>query len=201
MMGIYIVTCLETDHQYVGQAVDIAQRWREHRQKLARGAHPRWRWQDDWDTHGPDAFTWEVLEEVADSAALSSRETYYIRALRPQYNGGVARREPSPKPTAATSPPPMPLEFVVQGGFATRLIARDAAGDERLLCAADANRLWRATQEMIGEVSRRGGMQAPGVREWVDKQTADLVAQAFACPRALTRTPEQPTEPAAKPQE
>lgn len=84
-LGIYLVTCLETGEQYIGQSRDISTRWQAHRTLLKQGRHTRL-WQEAWDRYGADAFTWEVLEEVGDWRRLNERERHYIHGLRPAVN-------------------------------------------------------------------------------------------------------------------
>jgi GIY-YIG catalytic domain len=101
IMGIYVVTCLVTGGQYVGQSRNIHRRWEDHRSLLKNGQHGRKCWQDAWNEHGEDWFTWEVLEEVSDAADLYAREDHYIEGLNPTFNHGplnVGGREPRDLP-------------------------------------------------------------------------------------------------------
>ncbi|HEV2461949.1 MAG TPA: GIY-YIG nuclease family protein [Ktedonobacterales bacterium] len=107
--GIYVMTCLETGNQYIGQSIDIAGRWSAHRTDLRGGRHRSQLWQDEWVAYGPDAFTWEVLEAVSDVRTLNAREQHYLNGMQPAYNlsqtnerNTAARDDPhaaSPGPT------------------------------------------------------------------------------------------------------
>lgn len=78
--GIYKITNKETQEAYVGQSVDIGDRWAQHvktglgimsssylTNKFYRALH----------SNGPESFTFEVLE-TCDKDDLDSREKYYI---------------------------------------------------------------------------------------------------------------------------
>ncbi len=94
--GVYLVTCLETGEQYVGQSVNIAKRWARHRALLNANRHERVMWQTAWNTYGPDAFTWDVLEEVPAGRDLTARESHYISGLKPAFNGGATQYDTTP---------------------------------------------------------------------------------------------------------
>lgn len=75
--GIYRITNIETQMCYIGQAVDIADRWRQHI-KRALNAEPRTQnklypamYQD-----GLEKFTFEIIEECEQSK-LNEREDYW----------------------------------------------------------------------------------------------------------------------------
>lgn len=76
--GVYAITNRQNGHQYIGSAVDIRDRWGDHRRRLERGTHPSQALQRAWAKYGPDAFLFEVLEEVPDRANLLDREQYYL---------------------------------------------------------------------------------------------------------------------------
>lgn len=75
--GIYKITHIESQKAYVGQAANIADRWRQH---IKRGVgaetpinnklYPAMR------KYGPEAFTFEVLE-ICDRALLDKQEDYW----------------------------------------------------------------------------------------------------------------------------
>ena len=51
-------------HVYVGSAVDIGRRWRDHRRQLDTGKHENPRLRNAWNKHGSAAFQWAILETV-----------------------------------------------------------------------------------------------------------------------------------------
>jgi len=75
--GIYRITNIETQMCYVGQAVDIADRWRQHI-KRALNAEPRTqnKLYPAMYQEGLEKFTFEVIEEC-DQSKLNEREDYW----------------------------------------------------------------------------------------------------------------------------
>ena len=61
--GIYSISCEENDQIYIGQAVDIKQRWRQHIADLKAGTHHNAGLQADWSKYGKNAFCFCVEEE------------------------------------------------------------------------------------------------------------------------------------------
>lgn len=76
--GIYKLTDRNTGLVYIGQAVNVADRWKEHVRKGV-GAEPatRNRLYPAMQQSGPENFTFEVVEEC-ESARLNEREKYWI---------------------------------------------------------------------------------------------------------------------------
>jgi group I intron endonuclease len=86
--GIYEIVNTINGKRYVGSAVAISQRWRQHRCELAKGRHNP-HLQSAWRKYGAEAFEFRVLELVSDPAKLIEREQHYIDTLNPEYK--VAR--------------------------------------------------------------------------------------------------------------
>lgn len=85
--GIYKIQRIGTDQCYVGSSVDVAQRWRKHRESLSRGQHHAIRLQRSWKKDGLDAFVFRVLEVCAsDKHILKLREQHWMDQLRPCFN-------------------------------------------------------------------------------------------------------------------
>ena len=83
--GIYEIVNTVNGKRYIGSAVNIAQRWRQHRCELAKGRHnPHLR--SAWRKHGEAAFEFHVVEFVDDKSNLLAREQYYIDSRKPEYN-------------------------------------------------------------------------------------------------------------------
>lgn len=78
--GIYCITNINTKQKYIGQSVNIADRWKQH-VKTALGigstANKTNKFYRAMHEQGPENFTFEVLEEVP-PAELNKREKYYI---------------------------------------------------------------------------------------------------------------------------
>lgn len=83
---IYAITHIPTGNKYVGKSVNVAIRWREHFRALSSGkANPNF--QAAWDSDGPAAFLFHVLEVVEDSADLTKREQYWLENLIAGHDG------------------------------------------------------------------------------------------------------------------
>lgn len=87
MVGIYKITNLINGHSYIGQSVNIEQRWKNHRvasnNPNDRGyEYPLYR---AMRKYGQDSFSFEVLEECSQEI-LNEREVWWIEKLKPVYN-------------------------------------------------------------------------------------------------------------------
>ena len=79
-MGIYAIICAVDNRVYVGQSRRIRGRWKDHVHYLRAGkGSPKL--QKAWDTHGWQAFRFEVLEVVKDPMILQEREQFHIDRL------------------------------------------------------------------------------------------------------------------------
>lgn len=84
--GIYEIVNLVNGKRYVGSAVNLARRWRQHLHLLRAGRHHAPHMQRAWTKYGEESFAYRVVELIADCAALVGREQHYIDALKPEYN-------------------------------------------------------------------------------------------------------------------
>lgn len=84
--GIYAITNIQTQEQYIGSTKDISLRLNQHKAALRRGNHHAKHLQQAWDHYGEDAFRFELLEEVTDRRLLESVEQQYLDAKHPVYN-------------------------------------------------------------------------------------------------------------------
>ena len=75
--GIYKITNIENQMCYVGQAVDIADRWRQHiKRGLGAEAQTKNKLYPAMKTFGVENFTFEVIEECS-KAELNDKEDYW----------------------------------------------------------------------------------------------------------------------------
>ena len=75
--GIYKITCLENQKCYVGQAVDVASRWKQHiKRGLGAEAPTRNKLYPAMVQYGVENFTFELLEECAKDK-LDPQEDYW----------------------------------------------------------------------------------------------------------------------------
>ena len=81
MHAIYLIRNTANGKFYVGSAVDVNKRLSQHKRCLRRNAHQNRKLQSAWNKHGETAFTFTVIEEVTDSAALLQREQFWIDTM------------------------------------------------------------------------------------------------------------------------
>jgi len=74
--GVYRIRCLPTGKIYVGSAVDLYERWYEHRRNLRRGNHINAHLQAAWNKYGEENFEFSVLEFVEASALRQVEQTW-----------------------------------------------------------------------------------------------------------------------------
>jgi len=85
--GIYCIRNTVNGKVYVGQAVNLHKRKREHFATLKRGGHHSRKLQNAWNKHGPDVFVFEVLEFVKDYELLMETEQKWIDKLKAHGKG------------------------------------------------------------------------------------------------------------------
>ncbi len=82
--GIYKITNTVNGKFYIGSSTDVARRFNEHRSRLNKAVHKNPILQRAWHKHGPDKFTFEVVEECPnDQTLLLEREQHYLDLLKP----------------------------------------------------------------------------------------------------------------------
>ena len=84
--GIYKLTNLKNQKVYIGQAANIAERWKDHIKAGLGIDTPNNMLYAAMMKDGVENFTFEVLEEC-ERSALNDRETYYIEFYRSQEYG------------------------------------------------------------------------------------------------------------------
>ena len=85
--GIYCVRNIANGKVYVGQAVNLHKRKREHFATLRAGKHHSRKLQNAWNKYGPDDFAFEVLELVLDFDLLMQAEQKWIDELKAYSEG------------------------------------------------------------------------------------------------------------------
>jgi group I intron endonuclease len=76
--GIYLIKNIINNKVYVGSAVNIHKRWKEHKKHLKEGKHHSCHLQHAWDKHGEQNFKFEIIEEVSNPDHLLSYEQVYL---------------------------------------------------------------------------------------------------------------------------
>lgn len=105
--GIYKIEHIASGRVYVGSAVRFNLRWNNHRDSLRHNKHGNNYLQRAWNKYGPDAFSFSILEYVADKSLLLQREQFWIDKLsaarKPNFNlHGVAGSAYGHKASATT---------------------------------------------------------------------------------------------------
>lgn len=77
MSGIYRILCLENNKAYVGQAVIIKNRIRDHKARLRNNKHCNIYLQNSWNKYGENSFTFETLE-LTSLEDLDTREQFWM---------------------------------------------------------------------------------------------------------------------------
>lgn len=83
--GIYEIVNLVNGKRYVGSAVNLQVRWRQHRRLLRLDAHYSKHLQRAWNNHGEDGFEFRVICAV-DRERLIEAEQAEIDRQWPEYN-------------------------------------------------------------------------------------------------------------------
>lgn len=79
--GIYRFICIVTGKSYVGSAIKCLAREKSHIRDLTNGEHHNNYFQNAWNKHGKDAFTFEILE-VCKESELRAKEQHWIFFLK-----------------------------------------------------------------------------------------------------------------------
>lgn len=83
--GIYQICNITNGHIYIGSAVDIQRRWKNHISDLRNNKHHSGHLQNAFNKYGKPAFVFEIIE-LCDSEKLLEREQHYLDLLHPEYN-------------------------------------------------------------------------------------------------------------------
>lgn len=80
--GIYKITCIPTGKVYIGSAVNLRKRQREHWASLRAGRHRSQYLQRAWNKYGESAFIFEIIESLMFTEDLLGREQYWLDQTR-----------------------------------------------------------------------------------------------------------------------
>ena len=78
MIGIYKITNIVNKKVYIGQSINVLQRWSQHKQHLKGGYHNNDHLQRSWNKYGADSFAFDLLERCTEEE-LNDKEVYYIK--------------------------------------------------------------------------------------------------------------------------
>jgi len=92
--GIYAIVNRATRDMYVGSAINIARRWRRHKNELANNKHYCHHLQNSYLKNGSSAFDLEIIEFVDSKSALIQREQFWVDFFKPSYNKRLVVNSP-----------------------------------------------------------------------------------------------------------
>lgn len=75
--GIYCIENIVNNKKYIGQSVNMKQRWSKHLSELKNGHHDNDYLQKSWNKYGEEGFKFYILEHC-EKDFLDENETYYI---------------------------------------------------------------------------------------------------------------------------
>lgn len=84
--GIYEIRNTTNGHLYIGSAVNLKQRWHDHKKLLRGNKHHSKHLQNAWNKYGESAFSFAVLRYVERKEDLIINEQEYIDSCNPEYN-------------------------------------------------------------------------------------------------------------------
>ena len=98
MIGIYAIRNTKNNKMYIGESIDIEQRWKVHQEDLDNGNHHSYKLQNEWDRNQYNQFRFFVLEEFIfpfnaklDETKLQlilyCREYYYMKKYKSKSQG------------------------------------------------------------------------------------------------------------------
>lgn len=85
--GIYMIqSIIKPERIYIGSAVSISSRWRQHLNRLSRGVHHSLKLQRHYNKYGINDLIFTILKECS-KEELIRYEQSYIDTLNPYFNG------------------------------------------------------------------------------------------------------------------
>lgn len=83
--GIYEIRNIKNGRRYIGSAVNVSKRWREHLRQLEEGMHHSRFMQRCWNKNGGENFIFRVIKACT-AGDLIAEEQRAIDSVRPEYN-------------------------------------------------------------------------------------------------------------------
>lgn len=182
---VYALTCLPTGEAYVGCTFNLLEREWRHRHHLAKNQHLSPLLQEAWNTHGPAAFEFSVLEKVkvASRAEKFAAETAWVA-----HSGTLNQMPATPDGTRFTQRPevrkrtslqslariaadPDLKEFLTERGQAIAQLQQSEAGRENM--RRHTTRRWQDPQE-------RAALEQGLINRWADPDARDRQAEKMA---------------------
>ncbi len=117
--GIYKITCIPTKKIYIGSAVNLRRRRKEHFSDLRCNQHVNSYMQRAWNKYGEGAFVFEVWELVL-PMSLSAREQYWLNKLKPFGRKGFNIARDTTSPTLGRKRSPETIEKMRQANLGNK---------------------------------------------------------------------------------
>ena len=83
--GIYHIRHISSEKRYIGSAVNLNQRWRQHKHELFKNKHSNPKLQNAWNKYGSAEFEFSILSRVPPEE-LITQEQIAIDLFQPEYN-------------------------------------------------------------------------------------------------------------------
>jgi len=74
--GIYLIRCHANEKFYIGSAVNLDRRWRQHQHRLNNNTHTNPHLQNAWNKYGSDAFEFYTVEEVERTQLIIAEQAW-----------------------------------------------------------------------------------------------------------------------------
>jgi group I intron endonuclease len=86
--GVYAITNISTGKHYIGSAVNIQRRWKQHRNELTSGSHHSSKLQRSWNKYGPEKFEFSVILICAQADLLMYEQICmdFFKVVKNGYN-------------------------------------------------------------------------------------------------------------------
>lgn len=84
--GIYSITNKVNNKRYIGQSLNIKNRWRSHINELKKNSHINSHLQNAWNKYGEEKFDFEIIQ-ICKQSDLDSNEQYWITYYDSLKNG------------------------------------------------------------------------------------------------------------------
>jgi group I intron endonuclease len=165
--GIYEIINLVNGKRYVGSAVRIEGRWKEHRRDLRAGRHKNRHLQNAWIKYGEAAFEFRVLEIVPRLGLLIEREQAHLDR---GYDYNISPTAGSPLGVKHS------LEICAKKSEISRRLWADPAHREKMMARAGpdiTDEFREAVRKGIADRIAKGLPFARGVRSYVGRATSE----------------------------
>lgn len=189
--GIYMITCTANGKIYIGSAVNLSARWRDHCRCLRSNKHDNRHLQNAWDKYGKTSFKFTVLEKCSVDLLLE-REQIYLDEWQPFDDRGFNIAKNSTAPMRGRKHLP---ETLVK--MSTTHKGRKATGETRAkMRAAQTGRTISPEHRSKLSETNMGKKHSPETRAKISaankgrKMSPEAIAKTVAANKGRTLAPE-----------